>query len=228
MLNYEVDPAIIQKFIPRATEIDTFEGRAYVSVVGFLFLNTRVLGLRIPFHVNFEEVNLRTYVRFKGPEGWRRGVVFVKEIVPRRAIAWAARAFYNENYVAHPMHHYVVLGSGDNDRRDVVEYGWRVADEWQILRATPVGEPFELKAGTESEFIAEHYWGYATQRDGGTVEYRVEHPPWRVWDTVDASLECDINSVYGAELGPVLTSPPRSAFVAEGSGVIVRRGVRCG
>lgn len=227
MLNYEADPAIIAPFVPRGTEIDTFEGRAYISMVGFLFLNTRVLGLRIPFHMNFEEVNLRTYVRFKGPEGWRRGVVFVKEIVPRRAIAWAARVLYNENYVSHPMHHYVVLGTGDQNRRDVVEYGWRIDDEWQMMRATPTGEPNALSPGTESEFIAEHYWGYTGQRDGGTVEYQVEHAPWRVWNTRDASLECNVAAMYGDQFAEALEGAPRSAFVADGSPVTVRRGIRC-
>src|SRR6185503_10439864 len=96
MLNYEVDPSVLHPLVPRGTELDTWHGRTYASVVGFLFLDTRVLGLAIPFHRDFEEVNLRFYVRRREAEAWRRGVVFIKEIVPRWAIATVARVAYNE------------------------------------------------------------------------------------------------------------------------------------
>src|SRR5271167_2804911 len=105
MLNYEIDPAVLQRFVPAGTELDQWQGKTFVSMVGFLFLKTRVMGISVPFHSNFEEVNLRFYVRRFTDEGWLRGVVFIKELVPRRAIAWTARVFYNENYVAVPMDH---------------------------------------------------------------------------------------------------------------------------
>jgi uncharacterized protein len=92
MLNYRVDPAILEQFVPRGTEIDSFPGSTYVSVVGFQFLRTKIFGVvPIPFHVNFDEVNLRFYVRRREGHEVRRAVVFVKEIVPRRAIAYLAR-----------------------------------------------------------------------------------------------------------------------------------------
>src|SRR5262245_39598094 len=105
MLNYEVSPAVLSDLIPAGTELDSWGGHTFVSMVGFRFLRTRVLGLAVPGHSNFDEVNLRFYVRRNAHDGWRRGVVFVKEIVPHRAIAWLARALYNENYVALPMRH---------------------------------------------------------------------------------------------------------------------------
>lgn len=226
MLNYKVHPSIIAPHVPAGTEIDLHDGCAYISIVGFLFLNTRVLGVHIPLHVDFEEVNLRTYVRRKGPEGWRRGVVFVKEIVPRRAIAFLARAMYNENYVAMPMHHYIVIGSGSVDRRDVVEYAWRDGEQWSLLRGEPTGESHVPSSGTHEEFIVEHYWGYSTQRDGGTIEYSVEHPPWRLWNITNPSLECAVEELYGEKYADILRSAPDSAFLAEGSEVIVRKGRR--
>src|SRR5689334_18932004 len=175
MLNYEIDPAILLARVPRGTELDHWQGKAMVSMVGFMFLETRVLGLKIPFHVRFEEVNLRFYVRRNTADGWRRGVVFIKEIVPRRAIAIGARLLYNENYIARPMRHRVELDESTVER-GVVEYGWRTADGWNRLRAVTAGPARPLLDGSEAEFITEHYWGYAGQRDGGTVEYQVEHP----------------------------------------------------
>ena len=102
MLNYVVDPALIERLVPVGTEIDYENGETFVSIVGFLFLDTRLLGVPIPLHRDFEEVNLRFYMRRKSADNWRRGVVFIRELVPRRAIALVARAFYGERYVAPP------------------------------------------------------------------------------------------------------------------------------
>jgi len=226
MLNYEIDPAILQPFVPRCTELDSWQGRTFVSEVGFRFLNTRVLGASLPFHRNFEEVNLRFYVRRKAEDGWRRGVVFIKEIVPRLAIATVARVVYNENYVARRMWHGTDLSGISFINSGVVEYGWMEPSGRNYLRVKAAGDPQPLAAGSEEEFITEHYWGYAAQRDGGTVEYKVEHPSWRVWQTSEAEFDCDIERVYGEQFVGTLRAKPSSAFVAEGSAVIVRKGVK--
>jgi uncharacterized protein YqjF (DUF2071 family) len=166
--------------LPRGTELDDWQGRTLVSLVGFRFLDTRILGAPIPLHRDFDEVNLRFYVRRRSPEGWRRAVVFVREIVPRRAIAVVARIWYNEPYIALPMRH----------------------------------------------AIAMDYWGYTVRRDGGSLEYQVTHPPWRVWAAASAELRCDGDRLYGAPFARALEAPPRSAFVADGSPVVVYRGRR--
>jgi uncharacterized protein YqjF (DUF2071 family) len=222
MLNWEVDPAILRPLVPRGTELDAWQGRTFASVVGFIFDDTRLLGVPVPFHRRFEEVNLRFYVGREGPEGWRRGVCFVREIVPRWAVAALARAVYNERYVALPMRHRVDLG----DDGGSVEYGWRHRGRWCSVRAKVSGASMPLVAGSEEEFITEHYWGYAAQRDGGTVEYRVEHPSWRVWAADEAVLDADVAALYGPAFADALSAPPSSAFVADGSPIVVRRARR--
>lgn len=226
MINYEVDPAVLQPLVPRGTELDSWQGKTFVSEVGFLFLNTKLMGVPIPFHRNFEEINLRFYVRRKAEDGWRRGVVFVKEIVPRLAIATVARIIYNENYVARRMWHGTDLTGISFIKSGVVEYGWLETSGRNYLRVKTMGEPMQLETGSEEEFITEHYWGYASQRDGGTIEYKVEHPPWRVWQVSEAEFECDVENVYGGQFAESLRVKPSSAFVAEGSPIIVRKGVR--
>jgi len=222
MLNWEVDPAILRPYVPRGTELDAWRGRTFVSCVGFMFEDTRLLGIPIPFHRRFEEVNLRFYVGRRGPEGWRRGVCFIREIVPRWAIAATARAVYNERYVSLPMRHAVSLGANGG----TVEYGWRFGGRWCSVGARVSGASRPLVPGSEEEFITEHYWGYAAQRDGGTVEYRVEHPSWRVWAADDARLDADVAALYGAEFAAPLAAAPSSAFVADGSPITVRRARR--
>jgi uncharacterized protein YqjF (DUF2071 family) len=226
MLNYEVDASVVAPLLPRGTEVDFWEGKTYLSVVGFLFLDTRVLGVPIPFHRNFEEVNLRFYVRRKGPEGWRRGVVFVKELVPRRAIASLARALYNENYVAVPMGHSLELAADVPGRIQSVSYRWRLGGREHGLRIRTDGDPQPLSPGSHEEFIAEHYWGYTAQRDGSTVEYRVTHPTWRVSASSEARLDCDVAVVYGERFRPFLAGQPTTAFLAEGSPITVSAGIR--
>jgi uncharacterized protein YqjF (DUF2071 family) len=98
MLNYEVDPAVLQPYLPPYTELDLFEGKALVSVVGFLFNDTRVLGVQWPFHTSFNEVNLRFYVKHFDGNKWKRGTAFISEIVPKIMIAKMANALYNEHY----------------------------------------------------------------------------------------------------------------------------------
>jgi uncharacterized protein len=179
MLNYIVDPRLIAPLVPRGTEIDFENGETFLSVVGFLFLDTRLMGMPAPLHRDFEEVNLRFYVRRKSADMWRRGVVFIRELVPRRAIALVARSFYGENYVAVPMKHEIE----DLDGNVKVEYSWRRGRKWESLKMNATGEPQPIPAGSHAEFITEHYWGYTALRSGCS-EYRVEHPRWKIWNAI--------------------------------------------
>jgi hypothetical protein len=218
MINYQVDPGILRPRVPRGTEVDLWNGRCFVSMVGFRFLDTRVLGVAVPFHRNFLEVNLRFYVRRVLKDEVRRGVVFVKELVPRRALAWVANLVYHENYQALPM--------SRADTGDRIEYSWNPGARTDRMSVSISGDSYPPSADSEESFITEHYWGYVTQRDGSTVEYRVEHPPWRVWRGHDPEFECDVSALYGPEFTAALAGEPSSCYLAEGSEVLVHRGVK--
>jgi uncharacterized protein YqjF (DUF2071 family) len=226
LLNYAIDPEILQSLVPAGTELDDWQGRTFVSVVGFLFLDTRVLGIPIPFHRNFEEVNLRFYVRLRGPEGWRRAVVFVSELVPRAAIAFAARTIYGEPYLAVPMTHAIELADGSGGQPARVTYAWRFNGRENRIDLRVQGDARALEPGSQEEFIAEHYWGYTRGRDGATREYRVEHAPWRVWTCADVRFDCDVAALYGSQFVDCLRSAPASAYLADGSPVTVFSGRR--
>lgn len=227
MLNYRVDPSILAPLLPTGTELDLWQGDALVSVVGFQFFDTRLRGVPVPGHRNFEEVNLRFYVRRRASDGWRRGVVFIKEIVPRAAIAWVANRVYQENYVALPMRHQVSIPAAGSLQEGVVRYEWRRGGSWDRMEGRIEGAPIVPEPGSPESFIAEHYWGYASQRlkggEGTTLEYEVEHPPWRVWTASDVSFDCDVERLYGPDFAPFLKAEPHSGFVAEGSPIAVYR-----
>lgn len=219
MVNYEIDPSVLEPFVPKGTELDLWNDKAFVSLVGFMFLNTKVWGVPVPFHRNFEEMNLRFYIKRRHPDGDRRAVAFIKEIVPRRAIAFLARLLYNENYVALPMRHKIEK----QDKRLSAEYSWKSNEKWQHLGVQCKGDPFLPEKGSLAEFITEHYWGYVKQRNEDTFEYKVSHPQWHVWEAEKCSIDIDVETLYGPTFAPYLNKTPISAFLAEGSSVTVSK-----
>ena len=226
LLNYAVDSALLLPHVPHGTELDLFDGKAYVSVVGFRFLGAKLKGIPIPFHRDFEEVNLRFYVRRRENGVVKRGVVFIQEIVPRFAIATVARLAYNENYRSLPMAHRIERSGDSSNPQLLVEYSWRLKSERYRLKIAAAGEPRQAGDGSEEQFISEHYWGYCSQSDGNCVEYQVTHPSWRIWQTAEASLDGNMAALYGREFAAALRDPPDSAFLADGSSVVVYDGKR--
>ena len=219
MLNWEVAPELLRHDVPHGTELDFFNGKTYVSIVGFLFQKTRLLGMPIPWHTHFEELNLRFYVNRRENEENRRGVAFISELVPKRAIATIARKFYNENYTATAMKHDVNYDSRRETIR--VRYDWRSKEKWNHIRAQANSPPKPLVADSLEQFIAEHYWGYSQQRDGSTFEYRVRHPSWQVWRADESEFSCDVLNQYGDRFQETLSRTPDSSFIAVGSPVTV-------
>jgi uncharacterized protein YqjF (DUF2071 family) len=224
MLNFEIDAKILLPFVPRGTGLHTFNGHTFVSIVGFRFQRTKLLGIPIPFHRNFDEINLRFYVGRQERDEFRRGVVFIKEIVPRWMVSCVARSVYNENYVTRRMRSQIEAPGPDSIGR--IAYEWKLEGRWNRLAASVRGEPIVAEPGSEEEFITEHYWGYTRQRDGGTAEYQVEHPRWRVWTAENVEFDCEVKSEYGPDFALALAKKPTSAFVAEGSAIVVRKGRR--
>lgn len=220
MLNFRVAPELLIPHLPAGTELDFFNGETYLSVVGFLFYHTIVSGLPIPRHRNFEEVNLRFYVRKRaGGDTWRRGVVFVRELVPKPAIAITARVFYGEPYQALPMRSEVI----DRDGEVSARYEWRRGNKWEHIAMSARGEAQTIGGGSHEEFITEHYWGYTRRSAERTSEYRVEHPRWKIWPAVSWQFDADIAALYGEKFLAPLTASPASAFIADGSFVTVYR-----
>ncbi len=218
MANYVVEPALLENRVPLGAQIDLHEGKCFVSLVGFMFLDTRVLGFLVPLHVNFEEVNLRFYVRRETEDEVRRGVVFIKEIVPRRAIAAVARRLYGEPYSRWKL-------SSFRDERHV-RYSWEkngCSNTISVERGESQGVP---DAGSEGEFIIEHYWGYTRRGDSRTDEYKVEHPKWELFAAEKTRIDVDFATTYGAEFGFLADAEPHSVLLAKGSEISVYKGER--
>jgi len=215
MLNYTVDPALLRRFVPAGTDLDQHAGRTHVSLIGFEFNKTHMFGCAVPFHQSFEEVNLRFYVR----RGARRGVVFIRELVPKFSVTTVARFVYGENYSRVLMSHRIESDSGGIG----AEFSWGAGGRRCSISAEIRGESYLPAEGSLSQFITEHYWGYAV-RAGKTVEYKVEHPQWMVRDAQTAEFSGNAGKYYGPDFARVLAGSPNSAFLAEGSAVTVFRG----
>lgn len=222
MLTWSVDPRLLRTYLPRGVELDPWRGETLASVVAFRFEAIRVRGLAIPCHTHFPEVNLRFYVRRRAEDGtWRRGVVFVQEMVPKRAVATVARRLYGEPYVARPMRDAVVATTADGVPRRTLLYEWQRDGEWERVVALAAAPPHPMRAGSTEEFIAEHYYGYTARGAQSTQEYRVAHPRWNVVPLAECFLEADIATLYGRPWVEPLTQPPVSTFLADGSDIAV-------
>lgn len=216
MANYVVDPELMRPRVPAGTELDLQDGKCFVSLVGFMFLDTRVLGIPVPMHVNFEEVNLRFYIKREAEGETRRAVCFVKEIVPRWAIAAVARGLYGEPYECWSM---------DHERTErTVAYRWSKGGQNNSLSVEideSIGVPPE---GSHGEFIIEHYWGYTGRGNGRVDEYRVEHPKWELFSVKNERIDVDFGAVYGSEFAFLADERPFSVLLAKGSEIAVYKG----
>jgi len=216
IINYEVDPEILTKYLPKGTELDFYKEKCYVSLVGFMFLNTKLLGLPIPFHRNFEEVNLRFYVKKKEGNEWKRGVVFIKEIVPKYALSIVANSVYKENYKTMKMKNQMHYSEDDL----IVKYSWKDKD-WYSMEITAESTSRTMEDESEFEFITEHYWGF-TKSVQKTSEYEVCHPKWEWYPVKSHQLEIDFKQVYGKDFECLNHQKPLSVMLAEGSEIEVR------
>src|SRR5690349_18873988 len=220
--NYSVDPSILLPYLPYKTELDYWNDKCYVRLVGFRFINTKLRGISVLFHMNFEEINLRFYVRYKDGNEWKRGVTFIKEIVPRPALTFVANTIYKEKYVTHPTRYKFVT---DTDSMNVA-YEWKHKGAWDAFDITAGITPKDILEGSEEEFITEHYWGYTQLGDRLTSEYQVEHPRWQMYPVINHHMKIRFGELYGVEFSHLKDVPPDSVMLAEGSEIAVRVAAR--
>ena len=218
LFNYEIDAEILEKYLPAGTEIDIWNNKCYISLVGFMFKNTKVLGLKVPFHINFEEVNLRFYVkRFENGE-WKRGVVFIKEIVPKKAIAFVANTLYQEHYETQKMRHQII----ESENSKTFIYQWKNDKEWNTIEVETKKDLSKIEIDSEAEFITEHYFGYTKIDEETTFEYEVTHPRWEQFEVLNHRIDIDFEKNYGSDFGFLQTQKPTSIFLAQGSKITVK------
>ncbi|MEM7103145.1 MAG: DUF2071 domain-containing protein [Bacteroidota bacterium] len=214
LLTYSVEPSKLQPWLPDGLTLDIIDDRAFVSFVAFDFLRTRVKGLPIPFHINFPEINLRFYVK----KGEQRGVMFIKELVPKPCIALVARKLYNEPYEATPMKSFSKIEGSHLIIEHFFEYGGRKHD----LKFVADNEPFMPEADSTATFFKEHEWGYGLDHNGKLQQYRVEHPLWRIYPLRKRfHLNVDFGLLYGETWDFLGSKIPYSVLLAEGSAIKV-------
>lgn len=216
-INYEIHPQFLEKYVPKGTEIDLWNGKCYISLIGFMFEEVKIMGLKVPFHINFEEVNLRFYVKRCDEGVWKRGVVFIKEIVPKHAITFVANTLYNEQYQTLPMRH---KRTSDDDSL-LFKYEWKKNLFWNSISVETQKELSPITENSEAEFISEHYYGYTVSPSKKTVEYEVTHPKWQQYIVRNFDINVDFETVYGKEFAFLQNLKPASCFVAKGSKITI-------
>ena len=217
MANYIIDSEILKPFLPKGLELDLYDGKAYVSLVGFIFKRSRIFNIPIPLMGTFEEINLRFYVKRKVGDTYRRGVVFINETVPYKPVAWLANKLYKEHYITVPTKHHIAL----NQLGKSIQYEWKVGLSWNHIKVEATSDSREMERGSLEEFIFEHYYGYTKISDNLSQEYKINHPRWLVNDIIEKSIKCDFVQMYGLPFGDLSNKSPDSVIIAEGSDISV-------
>jgi uncharacterized protein YqjF (DUF2071 family) len=218
MANYAVDPTILIPYLPKGVELDSFEGKCYVSLVGFMFNKTKIFNVPIPYLGSFEEINLRFYVVRKDGDTLKRGVVFINETVPYAAVAWMANYLYKEHYTAVKTKHDWEL----TDTSKKINYSWKKNKKWNTIQVNAKSKSNSMKTSSVEAFIFEHYFGYTRVNENKTLEYGINHPSWKINQVIDHSIDCDFEKMYGSDFAFLNAQQPDNVILAEGSNVSVK------
>jgi uncharacterized protein YqjF (DUF2071 family) len=218
MANYEVTPDVLKPYLPKGVELDLYNNKAYVSLVGFMFKQTSLFNIPIPFLGTFEEINLRFYVKRIEKDSIKRGVVFINETVPYKSVAWLANKLYKEHYISIPPKNKIE----SNDTTHNIQYQWKINKAWNHITVSTTKENEPMLPESIEEFIFEHYYGYTKINKEVSQEYEVKHPRWFVNKVISHSIHCDFTSMYGNSFGSLNNSQPDSVIHAQGSPVMVK------
>jgi uncharacterized protein YqjF (DUF2071 family) len=217
MVNYEIDPNVLLPFLPKGVELDLYQGKAYISLVGFMFKNTTLFSVPIPKFGTFEEINLRFYVIRKEENQIKRGVVFINETIPYKIVAWIANVLYKEHYTVVPTKH-TITKEGKNQK---VTFEWMVNKKWNSIHVENAISTQKTQQNSLEKFIYEHYYGYTKINENKTEEYRLHHPSWKIHDVIDYQISCDFEAMYGQSFSCLNHTKPAAVFIAEGSSVAI-------
>ncbi len=215
MVNYEIDPNLLRNYLPNGVEIDLFENKCYISLVGFMFKNTKIFNVPIPKLGTFEEINLRFYVKRTEGDKVKRGVVFINETIPYRLVAWVANKLYHEHYSVVPTKHRETKNTIANS----IKFEWLKHLKWNSIEVTHSNELNQMEPNSLEEFIYEHYYGFTKVSDSNTEEYKLQHPSWLTQPVLSYQIECDFEKMYGNDFSILNTTNPTAVFIAKGSKV---------
>ena len=185
MVTFEVDKAILEPYLPKDTEIDLFNGKALMSMVAFTFSKVKFFGIKVPFHQQFGQINFRFYAKSKTDD--TKGVVFIKEFAPKPLIASVANLCYNEPYFYKSIRRNKTLKQG----RINMKYSYGNLK----IKASAKEKTGKLNPNTLKHFVVDRYIAYIKSYSGKTVQYKINHRPWELYDATSVTIENDILSL---------------------------------
>lgn len=212
-ITYAVDPKVLMPHLPKGLNLDIIDGKAFVSFVAFEFNDVNVKGFKIPFHRKFPEINLRFYVNRNG----KRGVVFIKEFVPKYFVALIANKIYNEPYSAVKMNH--DLQKIEKELK--VSHSICINNEWHSISVIAENKPFTPSVNSTEHYFKEHEIGFGKDKKGNTLEYKVEHPVWEIYPINKIESTICFAKIYGKDWAFLDSEKPFNTLLARGSGIKV-------
>lgn len=221
VINFDIEPRIVEMHLPPGLEVDLYNDHSFISLVALKCRDTVIKGIRIPFHSNYAQLQLRCYVKRTDGDTTRRGTFFIKRFVPSRRVArlmswWTGQKYQHMRIRTH------VSGFQETDPNIMPEaqYECFVNGRWNKIKIKARSQRRKLRPESKDQFILDHQYAYYS--DGkNTFEYLVDHPPWLIWDAASGALDCDVEALFGKEFARPMKHRPSSVMLARGSDVTV-------
>jgi uncharacterized protein len=198
-LHWAVAPEAVRPLVPGRLELDTYEGRAYVSMTPFTVRGARLRALpAVPGFSQFHELNVRTYVHREGrdPAVW----FFSLDAASPLAAAFA-RLSVRLPYC------YARISRGTDGNRMTYEstrlfppQAASFSASWSFGRASAAAEP-----GTLGHFLVERYLLFSRALASKLIRLQVHHPPWQLHEV--ESLVVQETLAKGDGLGALEGTP---------------------
>lgn len=186
--NWPVDPQFIEPHIPTGLTLDTYDGRAWLSVVPFTNIDVRPRIFPRGTGIPLPELNLRTYVTHDGTQG----VYFFSLDADGILAVIGARLFHHLPYYYAKINLTVDSGTVQfaSRRRHPGARPVRFESEYSAS-----GDRENAESGSLAHFLTERY-RYYTEAPDESIRYAdVEHEPWPLYD---ASITIQRNSLFRA------------------------------
>ena len=221
LLNYIIPQEVIEKYLPKHTKPDLYNGNCFISLVGFQVKKLKLNDVKVPLIKDFDEIDLQIYVKHFNGASWEKGVVVISRIFDQPGLAPLTNTIFQTNYISHPSKSEV-----KEDQHGLeVKYSWQFDGKEQSfsVKSNNLAAPYDK--GTEAAFILDRSLGFIRVTEEETLKYPVTHASWHLYTVEEYAVDVDFSRQYDPALNLLNSRIPHSVILTEGSTVEIGENV---